>query len=163
MTKEYTLEELSYAMPPGWLEMVKAKGIESEKHRAKGLRKNSGLKWFNTDERLPYDGQYVLGYYNGGNWGCDKDPKRVNLLMVQFKKGLSMEDRLKIESGEMEPPKGRELHPYGDTIGKLSIHSEDEYFNNYEAYCWDYSGHHKDGQEIQFWAQIDLSGLRFQE
>lgn len=33
--------------------------------------------WISTSDRLPPFGQYVLGYYSGGNWSDNDDPNRV--------------------------------------------------------------------------------------
>ena len=87
-----------------------------------------------TSEFLPEPDEWVLGYYNRGNWGSNgTNHGRHNWCVVKFCQGKTAE--------ELDPYKG--------------IRACDQDGNNLEPYCWDEYGLSKHfGQEITRWAYL---------
>lgn len=65
--------------------------------------------WISVKDRLPEDGTYVLGYYNGGNWGVAKGQYSVVVRFVDDKG---------FESNNTKPY-------YWDTHGPLTLFGQD--------------------------------------
>lgn len=109
--------------------------------------------WIKTEKKLPKDGEWVLA-----KWGRET-------IAVKFIKGISKEDRAKMESGEIENPEITQTCPFcgatttnkrsellcaGDE-GAENLHSE-----NKMPYCWKSRKHHFNinGQEISEWMKL---------
>ena len=115
--------------------------------------------WKKTNEVLPPEGKYVIGKHNRGTWIDKDDQKNVNTVIVKLVKGLSENDRQKMELGELpdseaEPSwclsEGWQTHMRSDIYM-----SEDEYGNNQVPYNWKSFGPDSFfGQTITHWMEI---------
>jgi hypothetical protein len=94
------------------------------------------IELMNTDKgEFPKEGFYVVGRYNGGNWEDEIDQYGNNWCVVTFKRGLSKEDREKMEECER----------------KYTYVSEDQACNNLVPWCWNNHGSTIFGQDINYW------------
>ena len=113
-----------------------------------------------NERDLPPEGKYVLARHNRGTWHDSDDQANVNCVVVKLKKGLSIEDRNKMISGEIpdyEDSPGWCLST-GWTISKRSIvyKNEDEHGNNRVPYKWEMFGPDSFfGQSITHWMPIE--------
>ena len=81
--------------------------------------------WISVDKKLPKDNTYVLGHYNGNNWGQDIGQYCV---VVRFVRGLSKEERKRggVAITKMGDESGNNLRPYAwDTHGSLILFGQD--------------------------------------
>jgi hypothetical protein len=93
-----------------------------------------------TDKDLPPANKYVIGKHNRGTWIDSDDQKNVNTVIVKLVKGISMDQRAKLN--------------YNDPR-KRHYMSADEWGNNYRAYNWQTFGSDEFfGQSITHWCEI---------
>ena len=52
------------------------------------LPANGVSMWTQSSDKLPPEGKYVLGRYNGGNWHDSTDQENVNVVVVKLECGL---------------------------------------------------------------------------
>lgn len=98
-------------------------------------------KWICVDEELPEDRTYVLVIHNLGTWIDDDDPKRVNVVVVKFVKGITLTEREQMS----------------ECTRKRLFMACDEHGNNLKPYCWDQFGPHKFfGQQVTYWKPITM-------
>lgn len=96
--------------------------------------------WISTDDELPPENTYVLGYYNGDNWDDPDDPEQVYCVVVKFVKGISLAER--------------EAMP--DCDRKRQYHNEDQHDNNVLPYSWKTFGPSTFySQYIKFWKPLE--------
>ena len=97
-----------------------------------------------SEKDLPPERKYVIGKHNRG-WRDKDDQKNVNTVIVKLIKGLTEDDRLKMEKGELPNPliKGWNLSE-GTLFG-----------NNEKPYYWGTFGLDSFfGQSITHWCEI---------
>ena len=101
-------------------------------------------KWIPCSERLPQNGQRVIGF--GGR-----------IVIVTFEEGISQETREKMERGEIENPT-EEVWCLSDGTQKFPrsklYRRSDEWGNNKVPYCWDDSPMLYFGQDIIAWMPL---------
>jgi len=90
-------------------------------------------EWISVDDRLPKDGEYVLAYYNGGNWTHNgSSDGQQNICKCVFRKGKTLEENTEKRWG-----------------------FEDEGFNNKKPYAWKGEGHLTlFGQDVSYWKPL---------
>ena len=111
------------------------------------------MSWTKTEDKLPPAGKYVIGKHNRGTWIDNDDQKNVNTVVVKLVKGLSISDREKMKSGEIEDP----IHEFrdGNSVRSRVYCSEDEDGNNLVPYNWNSFGPDSFfGQTITHWMPI---------
>ena len=99
------------------------------------------MEWISTTDRLPEDGQRVLGYYEGGNWiDNDSSEGSQNIIVVEFIRGITNEERaLLLDTDDR----------------KKTWQGGDEGFNNQLPYYWDQWGPGSQfGQDIKWWSPL---------
>ena len=116
--------------------------------------------WIATKDELPPEGKYVLGRYNGGNWIDRLDQENVNCVVVKLEKGISIEEREKMISGELPDPLSEPMWclSSGFTRSKRSniYQASDQHGNNAVPYNWKTFGRSSFfGQEITHWQPIE--------
>lgn len=96
---------------------------------------------FNTNDILPEEGKFVLGYVNYDNWVIDSDKSgKVYWRVVYLVKGISIEER---ETLHDQDPRKR-IHRFGDVFG-----------NNLVTYSWGTFGPSNFyGQDITRWCHL---------
>lgn len=83
------------------------------------------MEWIKCSDRLPPQGVYVIGHYNGGNWKDKDDQFGCELAIVKIEHGISAKQREAMH--ESDPRKKR-------------ICRCDEHGNNKLPYYWDTFG-----------------------
>lgn len=111
------------------------------------------MKWISCKDKLPEEGKYVIGYYTGGNHIDRSDPIKVNYKIVSIRKGISREEREK-------------LNP--DDRRRITYESGDQDGNNRVPYHWETFGPASYfGQEISHWhplpEALECFGSLFEE
>ena len=114
-----------------------------------------------TKDQLPPEGKYVIARHNRTTWHDSTDQENVNTVIVKLKKGISLENRLKMINGELPDPliEGWNL---SEGVHKTPRHriynAEDQHGNNHVPYCWLCFGPDQFfGQEITEWMEIPKS------
>jgi len=103
------------------------------------IERLKGEQWISVDDRLPEEGKYVIAKHNRGTWSDSEDQENVNTVVVKLRKGLSMEDREKMD----------------DCNRKLTYRCDDEHGNNLVPYSWhQFGSDHFFGQSITQWMYI---------
>jgi hypothetical protein len=105
--------------------------------------KRNDIMWICTKDSLPPEGKLVLVYAE--NSVIDDDPN-VCVSVMRLEYGLSIEDRLRMESGELEE----------DEDNRHNIYSRsDEHGNNLVNYSWiGYGFDEEFGQNVLYWCEI---------
>lgn len=113
--------------------------------------------WVSVDTELPPEGKYVFARHNKGTWRDGDDQENVNCVVVKLVRGLSQENRKKMESGELPTEVVRFVN--GETALRHRVfRSEDEGFNNLRPYNWATFGPDSFfGQHILEWMEIPPS------
>lgn len=116
-------------------------------------------EWISTKERLPDPGKYVVARHNRGAWRDSSDQENVNCIVVKRVIGLSIEDRRKMESGEIKPIGSVNTWSlsggYKSTPRHRLYRSEDEHGNNLVPYNWEQFGPDNFfGQSITHWMPL---------
>ena len=108
-------------------------------------RNERNSQWIPCEERLPENGQYVIGWCNG----------HINI--VRFEAGISMEDREKMKNGELKDPIITIwCRADGTTEAKRSelYNRSDEFGNNEKPYCWVNGQMEYMGQYVTAWMPL---------
>lgn len=102
------------------------------------------IKWILCEDDLPSENTEVLTY---GGYGYN---------IAKLQKGISKEDRKKMQKGEVEDP---QLYGWNLSNGYFkykrseSYPSCDEYFNNLKPYNWKLkNGNELFGQDVKAWS-----------
>jgi hypothetical protein len=115
-------------------------------------------KWISTKDKLPKHGKYVIAKHNKGTWMDSSDQENVNTVVVKFVRGISVEEREKMEKGELPQTleKGWCLSDGWRETERSGVYkSEDEGRNNQLPYNWQMFGQNSFyGQEITHWTEI---------
>ena len=120
------------------------------------------MTFYHVSKCLPEDGEYVLAHLTKNNWWDSNDPfdKRY-WKVVKFKKGISKEDRKKMERGIIEDPKiPSYISEHLIYTTRSSIYKScDEEGNNLVPYNWEEFGPSAYfGQEVDTWARLPAYG-----
>lgn len=112
------------------------------------------MEWITikSNDDLPPEGKYVLARHNRGTWPDETD-ENANCVVVKLVRGISQEERKKMESGGITISPNDSFFLNEDRC-KIFLR-EDEHGNNLKPYIWDTSG--PDcffGQEITEYAFI---------
>ena len=104
------------------------------------------MDWINVNEKLPNDNEKVL-IWNG------------SVEVARFVKGITEEERRKMENGELPNPKSEYwCQSNGYTLIERSKvrKSCDVWANNLVPYCWEVNGGASQifGQNISYWQPI---------
>ena len=104
------------------------------------------MKWISTKDALPKDGKLVLIFDGGFD-------------IAVLRKGISMQERIKMKNGELE-----DKTEYGYFANKdfrtmkrsEVIKPQDEYWNNLKPYCWEIVNANatKFGQDVDYWTPL---------
>jgi len=116
------------------------------------------VKWISTKVRLPPEGIYVLARHNRGTWYDDTDQDNVNCVVVKLSKGLSIDERAKMESGELpsHAVKLRDgLNPMFVPRWRIRQAEDEGECGNSVPYCWkEFGPDCFTGQSITHWMPI---------
>lgn len=111
------------------------------------------MEWISVEDKLPNDGEQVIVYL--GNYG---QPNKFDI--VKFNKGISLEERGRMESGEL-PIKTTMLVNFRNGVPKYTEYprydvygSEDEHGNNKKPYCWSNPPMNYFGQYVTHWMPL---------
>ncbi len=114
-----------------------------------------------VSKQLPREGKYVLVHLKKYNWKDSTDQLGVCFKVAKLKKGISADERERMQRGEIPDPDILHLEVgYGGNVPtkrkRSSIIQEgDEWFNNFRPYCWSTFGPSSYcGQEVDFWMEI---------
>lgn len=115
------------------------------------MENNKMHNWINVNDKLPEDGQWVFVHLNINNWGSIPE---VYYQTAQFRRGISLEDRNKMKSGEIEDKDYTSYEGYKSKRSNIHM-SADEGMNNEKPYVWQEHGpmcHF--GQDVDYWMFI---------
>lgn len=111
-----------------------------------------------SENDLPEEGKYVLARHNRGTWIDSDDQANVNCVVVKLVRGISVEERGKMERGDLPQTleKGWCLSEGWREINRSQVYrSEDEDGNNEKPYNWESFGAGSFfGQSITHWMPI---------
>lgn len=127
---------------------------------------NLSISFYYVNEKLPENGEYVLIHLLKNNWGSKEGLYGKRYWKVaQFIKGISKEERNKMEKGELpNPVEIGYTCPTppgiwrGHGIKRSSVYTAaDEDDNNKVPYCWEEFGTAKYfGQEVDIWGRLPI-------
>ncbi len=111
--------------------------------------------WISVDNQLPNDGDYVLIY--AGNY---RQSQKYDI--VRFEKGISLEEREKMKSGELPFEMQSGVHYDGSWDKPIYTKSErwkvitssDEHGNNQKPYSWSNPPMRYFGQDVTHWMPL---------
>lgn len=105
------------------------------------------MKLYNTKDKLPNDGKYVLVHLSDAPWHDSDDQEGCTWIVAKFVRGISAQEREVLLSN-------------GDSRA-LIYRSGDEWSNNKRPYCWDTFGPStKFGQDVDVWAHLPRGEYR---
>lgn len=105
----------------------------------------SEQEWISCEERLPENGQCVLGWCGG----------RIDV--VYFKQGISKETREKMQKGEIEDPLEEvwSLSTGNKKVKRSTLYgASDEWNNNKKPYSWKHGPMEYFGQDCVAWMPL---------
>lgn len=103
-------------------------------------------RWIPVTEALPIDGSLVIACSPYGG-----------ITIVNFRKGISQEDRTKMKNGEIDDPSEETWclsEGYSKSKRSDLFKEEDEWGNNQKAYAWGYGPYHYSGQSFVAWMPL---------
>lgn len=115
-------------------------------------------EWISTKDKLPPEGKYVIAKHNRGTWIDKQDQENVNTVIVKLVRGISMDEREKMKSGDI-PETTEQTWCLSDGIKNTKRSSiympEDEQGNNLVPYYWkEFGSDSFFGQTITHWTPI---------
>lgn len=117
------------------------------------------MNWISTKDQLPAERKYVLARHNRGTWVDNDDQENVNCVVVKLVKGISLDERRKMEKGEIPQTfeEGWSASTGWTKTERSSIYKAcDEQGNNLVPYNWEAFGPDSFfGQTITHWMPIE--------
>mgnify|MGYP000038186794 CR=1 FL=1 len=121
------------------------------------------MNWIKTKDKLPKEGEYVIGQHNVKEIIGNSKKNGVNCEIVTITKGISKIDRERMKNREIKGKSSYSVSFKGNTplVTKIKrwdvSRASDEGGNNKVPYCWNARGYSFNGLQITHWAHIPLN------